>query len=178
MNRLLVIPLLACVLLFAVVFQDRSQDSPSGERSGAAAATLASSDHLTSSDLRGDHHGLMPLEEARREILEPWPEESIEERFSRRETFLSLSAWLSPPDEVSVKQSPTRFLCSLSVDYHATDLDSAAILNATLANPLPIYVDRRSREIFVFYDSRWHEYHDWIGTYQPDIKKMTGFGTW
>ncbi|MCC9600651.1 hypothetical protein LOC67_08760 [Stieleria sp. JC731] len=168
MNRLLVLPLIVSVLLFAAIFMHLSnQDSSEGDAVSGSVASLG----------RGTpQQDLMPFDEARHKILESWPQESPQELFSRREVGVSLTADLTPPADVTENRSSTNFLCALILDGMLLNPHSTDELEAAIARPLPIHVDRQSREIFIFFQSDWIEYGQWLKTYQPAIRERTGFG--
>ncbi|OYP34976.1 hypothetical protein [Rhodopirellula sp. MGV] len=168
MNRFLVIPLVVSVLLFIAVLNQQSILATSEPHLASAEYRLARSDHKSS-------RPLMPLEEARRQILEAWPQESPEELFTRRTTFLSFSAFLDQPSELTQSHSESNFLFSLAILAHGHDQDAQEILKSRFAKPLAIHVDRESGQTFIFEQGQWHDYKTWAEEALPTIRKLTNF---
>ena len=178
MNRYMIAPLLATLVVFALVLHHQAQNSGSSSAVGASSHLASLGRHS-----RGESD-LLPYEEAEQRILAQWPSLNPREVFSRRVPTQSLYATLWPDESSGVEHAETSFLCTLFINAIPAVADTnqnaemMGVGKVQAASPhFPIHVDRETAKIRIFADSRWQSYATWRDMKVPEYRKLTGFGT-
>ncbi len=187
MNRFLVIPCAASLLVFATVAMVR------GSQNAKESTAVRSVSSMTKA---GPNQPLLAIENATEAILDGWPSESRMAFFSRRGPTSRLSAstnWHYADSDSQFWQA-NAFIGELVI-YAQTQSQAKSLTQSSLqtnlkrkpervsdatvpaVQQLPICVDRVTGTMAIHANGQWQPYEPWLNMNLPKLKKATNFAS-